>query len=338
MKALFIGGTGLISSAVSALAVQKGIELYLLTRGKRDGLAPDGATVLHGDINDTTGMQKLLKDRHFDAVVDWVVFKPEEIERDIGLFTGRTGQYIFISTVATYQRPVSYYLVNESCPQRNAGWDYAEGKIACEERLRREYRENAFPMTIARPSHTYGPTTIPFAITSWDHPWTLADRVLKGKKIIVPGDGTSLWTLTHNSDFAKGLIGLLGNSQAVGHEFHITSDEVKTWEQYLGDIGRALGEKPVSIHIASDCIAAFLPEVRGGLLGDASNSYVVDNSKIKRFVPEYVATTRFENGIRQSIDYFRSHPERRSVDSELDAKMDGLIAVYEKFLQTAGAF
>ena len=290
MRALFIGGTGLISSAVSALAVQKGIKLY---RGKRDGLAPEGATVLHGDINDTTGIQELLKHRHFDVVVD--------------------------------------------CPQRNAGWDYAEAKIACEERLRKEYRDSVFPMTIVRPSHTYGPTTIPFAITSWDHPWTLADRILKGKKIIVPGDGTSLFTLTHNSDFAKVLIGLLSNSQAIGYEFHITSDEVKTWEQYLGDIGQALGEKPASIHIASDCIAAFLPEVRGGLLGDASHSYVVDNATIKRFVPGYVATTRFEHGIRQSIDYFRSHPERQSIDSELSTKMDGLIAAYEKFLQTAGA-
>jgi nucleoside-diphosphate-sugar epimerase len=332
MKVLFIGGTGLISTAASELAVKQGIELYLLNRGNRMEFVPDGAKILKGDINDQLGMEALLKDSHFDAVVDWIVFEPQAIERDIKLFTGKTDQYIFISTVATYQRPVAHYIVNESTLQHNPGWDYAIQKIACEERLIREYRDNNFPITIVRPSHTYSKTSIPFAINSWQYPWTLIDRILKGKKVIVPGDGTSLWTLTHNTDFAKGLVGLLGNTQAVGQTFHITSDEVKTWDQYLKAIGAAVGKEPKIIHIASDCICEFFPEMKGGLLGDTCNSYVVDNSKIKRFVPGYVATTNFENGIRESIDYFKADPKRLNIDEELDAKIDKFIAVYENFI------
>ncbi|MBM7566120.1 SDR family oxidoreductase [Paenibacillus sacheonensis] len=332
MKVLFIGGTGLISTAASTLAVQQGMELYLLTRGRQKGVPPEGANVLRGDINDRQGMRELLEGKHFDAVVDWIAFKPEDIERDVELFAGKTDQYIFISTVATYQRPPSYYLFDESAPQHNPGWPYAVDKIACEERLLRAYRETGFPATIVRPSHTYGETAIPFAITSGAHPWTLIDRIRKGKKIIVPGDGTSLWTITHNTDFAKGLVGLLGNSQTIGQAFHITSDEVKTWNQYLAAIGQAAGAKPEAIHMTSACISLFLPEFKAALFGDASNSYVVDNRKIKAFVPGYQATTNFERGIRQSLAYFESHPERQTIDEALDARMDKMIASYENFL------
>ncbi|WP_123040220.1 SDR family oxidoreductase [Cohnella candidum] len=334
MKALFIGGTGLISSAASNLAVKQGFDLYLLNRGNRDRFVPEGATVLRGDINNKEEMQALLEDKHFDAVVNWIVFKPEEIERDIQLFEGKTNQYIFISTVATYQRPPSYYIFDESAPQHNPGWDYAVDKIACEQRLMKAYRETGFPATIVRPSHTYGETTIPFAITSGAHPWTLIDRIRKGKKIIVPGDGTSLWTITHNTDFAKGLVGLLGNTQTLGQAFHITSDEVKTWDQYLTAIGQAVGIKPKVIHMTSECISLFLPEFKAGLFGDASYSYVVDNRKIKAFVPGYHATMNFEHGIRQSIAYFRAHPELQTIDEDLDAKMDKMIAAYEEFLSS----
>lgn len=337
MKVLFVGGTGLISSAVSELAVRQGMELYLLNRGNRAAFVPEGAKVLKGDINDARGMEALLGGLHFDAVADWIVFDKPAMERDIRLFTGKTDQYILISTVATYQRPVTHYLVNESTVQHNPGWDYAVNKIACEERLIAEYRQNGFPMTIVRPSHTYGKTSIPFAINSWAYPWTIADRILKGKKIIVPGDGTSLWTLTHNTDFAKGFVGLIGNTQAVGQTFHITSDEVKTWDQYAKAIGLALNREPEIIHIASDLIAQAIPELKAGLLGDACHSYVVDNSKIKRFVPGYTATTGFDRGIRESVAYFRANPEKMKIDEALDAKMDRLIAAYEGFAKELAA-
>ncbi len=334
MKVLFIGGTGLISTAVSELCVKRGIELYLMNRGNRMEFVPEGAEVLKGDISNEIEVEGLLKDKHFDAVVDWIIFEPQSIERDIRLFTGKTDQYIFISTVATYQRPVSHYIVDESTIQHNPGWDYAVQKLACENRLLQEYRNNNFPMTIVRPSHTYSKTSIPFAINSGKHPWTLIDRILKGKKIIVPGDGTSLWTITHNTDFAKGIVGLLGNVQAIGQTFHITSDEVKTWDQYLKCIGNAVGVEPQTIHIASDCIVKYFPELKGGLLGDTSNSYVVDNSKIKRFVPGYLATMNFENGIRQTIEYFQDHPAYMTIDEEFDAKMDRFIAAYENFVES----
>jgi Nucleoside-diphosphate-sugar epimerases len=336
VKVLFIGGTGLISTAASTLALQQGIELYLLNRGRREGFVPEGANVLHGDINDRAAMRKLLDGQHFDAVVDWIAFKPEDIERDVELFAGKTDQYIFISTVATYQRPPSHYLFDESAPQHNPGWQYAVDKIACEEQLLRAYRETGFPATIVRPSHTYGETTIPFAITSGAHPWTLIDRIRRGKKIIVPGDGTSLWTITHNTDFAKGLVGLLGNSQTLGQAFHITSDEVKTWNQYLAVIGQAAGAKPEAIHMTSECISLFLPEFRAGLFGDISNSYVVDNRKIKAFVPGYQATTNFERGIRQSLAYFEAHKELQTIDEALNARMDKMISSYENFLASIG--
>ncbi|MFC5652592.1 NAD-dependent epimerase/dehydratase family protein [Paenibacillus solisilvae] len=336
MKVLFIGGTGLISTAASKLAVQQGIDLYLLNRGNRERFVPAGATVLRGDVNNRQEMKALLEEHYFDAVVNWIIFKPEEIDRDVELFAGKTNQYIFISTVATYQRPPSYYIFDESAPQSNPGWGYAVDKIACEQRLMQAYRDSGFPATIVRPSHTYGETTIPFAITSGAHPWTLIDRIQKGKKIIVPGDGTSLWTITHNTDFAKGIVGLLGNSQTLGQAFHITSDEVKTWNQYLKVIGQAIGVEPQAIHMTSECISLFMPEVKAGLLGDASNSYVVDNRKIKTFVPGYTATTYFERGIRQSIAYFRAHPELQTVDEEMNAKMDHMIAAYEAFLSGVG--
>ena len=332
MKVLFIGGTGLISTAASRLAVQQGIDLYLLNRGNRKSFVPEGAKVLHGDINNRQEMKALLENEYFDVVVNWIIFTPEDIERDIDYFSGKTNQYIFISTVATYQRPPVYYLLDESTPQHNPGWSYATNKIACEERLIKEYREQDFPMTIVRPSHTYGETSIPFAVTSGAHPWTLVDRILKGKKIIVPGDGTSLWTITHNTDFAKGLVGLLGNTQTLGHAFHVTSDEVKTWNQYLKVLGEAVGVEPKPIHMTSECISLFMPEFKAQLFGDASNSYVVNNSKIKSFVPGYIATTNFEQGIRQSISFYQNHPELQTIDDELNDKMDRAIASYEEFL------
>ena len=335
MKALFIGGTGCISSAVSKLAVEQGFDLHLLNRGNKTGFVPAGATVVIGDVGDAGFMQDYLQDRHFDVVIDFIVFNPQQAERDIALFTGKTDQYIFISTAATYQRPVGHYLINESTPQGNPFWKYGQDKIACEERFIREFRENGFPLTIVRPSHTYSETRIPFAMNSGSRPWSLIDRLLQGKPIIVPGDGTSLWTLTHNSDIAKGIVGLMGNSQAIGQPFHITSDEVKTWDQYLQVMARAVGVTPVIKHMSTEMICAIAPDLAPGLQGDLSRSYVMDNSKIKRFVPGYVATMPFEQGIRKSIAYFMAHPEMQAVDEEWNARMDKMVAAYDEFITKA---
>ncbi|NLC69182.1 MAG: SDR family oxidoreductase [Clostridiaceae bacterium] len=335
MKVLFIGGTGVISSAVSELAVKKGIDLYLLNRGKRADLFPGGAKLIKGDIRDIENIRKVLADYSFDVVVDWVAYTPEHIKADVDLFKGKTAQYIFISSASVYQKPPSYYLIDESTPLCNPYWQYARDKIACELLLTEEYREKGFPVTIVRPSYTYGKTMIPFAFNSREHRWTLVDRMRKGKKIIVPGDGTSLWTLTHNTDFAKGFIGLIGNMHAIGHAFHITSDEVLTWDQVAKLIGKAAGVEPNIIHISSDFICTISPEQTGGLLGDKALSAVFDNSKIKRFVPGFTSTVPFSEGIKETIAWYESDPARCTVDEEFNKLADKIIAAYESGLNTA---
>jgi len=335
MKALFIGGTGTISSAVSELAVKKGIDLYLLNRGNRSELIPKGAKSIIGDIRDIERAREILKDYKFDVVVDWVAFNVEHVKASIELFRDKTSQYIFISSASVYQKPPSHYLITESTPLVNPYWQYARDKIECENILMEEYANNNFPVTIVRPSYTYGKTMIPFIFNSRIRRWTIVDRMKKGKKIIVPGDGTSLWTLTHNTDFAKGFIGLMGNVQAIGHAFHITSDEVLTWDQIANIIGSAVGVKPEIIHIPSEFIGAFSPESIGGLLGDKSVSVVFDNSKIKRFVPGYQATVSFVEGIKESIEWYEADAGRREVDEEFNLLADKIINAYEKALELA---
>jgi nucleoside-diphosphate-sugar epimerase len=335
MKVLFIGGTGTISSAVSELAVKKGIDLFLFNRGNREDFFPAGAGLIKGDIRDIENTRRVLKDYSFDVVVDWVAFTPGHVKADTDLFKGKISQYIFISSASAYQKPPSHYLVNESTPLCNPCWQYARDKIACEQLLTEEYRENGFPVTIVRPSYTYGKTTIPFVFNSREHRWTLIERMRKGKKIIVPGDGTSLWTLTHNTDFAKGFIGLIGNMQAIGHAFHITSDEVLTWDQVAKLIGMAAGVEPNIIHIPTDFIGAVSPEHIGGLLGDKVVSVVFDNSKIKRFVPGFTATVPFSEGIKETIAWYKSNPARCTVDEEFDNLADRIINAYESGLKVA---
>jgi nucleoside-diphosphate-sugar epimerase len=335
MKVLFIGGTGIISTACTQLALERGIELTVLTRGKKASQIPPGARALRGDIDDYPSMVRALEGLSFDAVVDWVAFTPADIERDLGLFRGRTRQYIFISSASVYQKPSTHYLITESTPLANPYWEYSRNKIACEERLLQAYREEGFPAVIVRPSLTYGNTLIPLPMNSWEKPYTIVDRMLKGKKVIVPGDGSSLWVITHNSDFAKGLVGLLGNEQSIGHAFHITSDQVMTWDQYYRVVAEAAGVESRLVHIASDYIATCLPEKLGSLIGDKSVSVVFDNSKIKRFVPDYCATTTFAQGIRQTLAWFAADPARKQIDCEANATWDKLIDVYEKGL--AGA-
>ncbi len=334
MRVLFVGGTGIISSACSRLALAQGLELFLLNRGTRPDL-PSGATNLIADIRDPEAVTRLLNGRRFDAVVNWIAFTPADIERDLQLFRDKTRQYIFISSASAYQKPVSYYRITEDTPLANPYWDYSRNKTACEERLLRAYREESFPCTIVRPSLTYGDTQIPLVINSWQQPYTAIARMRQGKPIVIPGDGTSLWTITHNSDFAKGLLGLLGHQQAIGHAFHITSDEVLTWDQIATAVADAAGVEARIVHIASDFIAACLPDMTGTLLGDKAVSVVFDNSKIKRFVPGFCATTPFARGIRQTLAWFDADPARQQIDAAADQQWDRLIQAYEQGLRNA---
>ncbi|MFW5995928.1 MAG: SDR family oxidoreductase [Halanaerobiaceae bacterium] len=333
MKVLFIGGTGLISEAVSRLAVKKGVDLYLFNRGNRPELIPEEAHLIKGDIRNKAEANTLLKGFSFDVVVNWIAFTPEHIRTDLELFRGRTGQYIFISSASIYQKPQTDYLINESTPLANPYWQYSRDKIACEKLLQEEYRKKGFPVTIVRPSHTYGKTSIPAALNSSTHPWSLVERMRQGKKVIVHGDGTSLWTLTHNTDFARAFVGLLGNKKAIGHAFHITSDEVLNWNQITRAIGRAAGVKPEIVHISSDFIIEFSPDSKGTLIGDKAVSCVFDNSKIKRFVPGFRAVVPFERGIEESIKWFEESPARCTVDEEWNRLMDRIINAYTSVLQ-----
>ena len=310
------------------------MDLTVLTRGRRPANLPDGVNTLQADMEDPL-LAGRLKSMLFDVVVNWIGYTPADVERDLALFSGRVRQYVFISSASAYQKPPGRYLISETTPLANPYWDYSRNKIACEERLVAAYREKGFPVTVVRPSLTYGETLIPLVMNSWEKSYTLADRMLRGEKVIVPGDGSSLWVLTHNTDFAKGLVGLLGNEQAVGETFQITSDEVLTWDQIYQTLGTALGVKPTLVHIPSDFLVACVPSLRGTLIGDKSNSAVFDNSKIKRFVPGYCAATRFEDGIRKSIAWFEADAARREIDAEANATWDKLITLYEKGLNEA---
>jgi nucleoside-diphosphate-sugar epimerase len=327
MKVLFIGGTGTISSACSRLAVERGIELYLFNRGKTARPVPEGAHVLHGDIRDSKSVEDVLGDATFDAVVNWVNYTPEHVEADIEFFRGRTGQYIFISSASAYQKPIASLPITESTPLDNPYWAYSRAKIACEEWLVRAYREEKFPVTIVRPSHTYDRTRLPM-----HGRYTVIDRMRKGKKVIVHGDGTSLWVLTHHEDFAKGFVGLLGNHRAIGDAFHITSDEVLSWNQIYTILAHAAGVEPCLVHVPSDCIAAFDPEWGASLLGDKAHSVIFDNSKIKRLVPDFAATIPFSRGAGEILAWLDADPARRVVDDEVNRLMDRIITAYETLL------
>ena len=335
MRVLFIGGTGIISTACARLALERGIELTLLNRGRHANLPPAGARTVTADIEDGPAVSRALSGESFDVVVDWIAFEPAHVERDLALFRGRTRQYIFISSASVYQKPVGHYLITESTPLANPYWSYSQQKIACEERLMRAYREEGFPVTIVRPSHTYGETQFALAVNSWAKSYTAVDRMRRGKKVIVPGDGSSLWVNTHNTDLAKGLVGLLGREQAIGHAFHITSDEVMSWDQWYRVTAEAAGAEPDLIHIPSDFLAACVPESRGGLTGDKALSVVFDNTKIKRFVPDYCATVPYTFGIRRTLAWFDAEPARRQIDEEANARWDKMIDAYERGTEEA---
>ncbi len=326
MKVLFIGGSGNISSACTRLAVERGIDLFLFNRGLSTGPASPGTTAIRGDIRDLAQSAEALRGRTFDVVVDWIAYEPAHIETDIQLFRGRTEQYIFISSASAYQKPPAHYVVTESTPLGNPFWQYARNKIACEERLLQVLDDGTFPVTIVRPSLTYGETWIPCAVGG--HDYTVVSRMKRGKKVIVHGDGQSLWTVTQNTDFAQGLVGLLGNSAAIGESFHITSDEVLTWDRIYQTIGAAAGEEPDLIHIPSEFINAFDARMGASLLGDKAYSVVLDNSKIKRFVPAFRATVSFAEGMHRSLAWFDAHPDRKTTDQERDRLMDRIVGSF----------
>lgn len=324
MKVLFIGGTGIISSACSQLVVERGDELYLLNRGQTTKRPiPAGARVLHGDMRDAASARAALKDHKFDVVVDWIAFTPDQIENDLSLFRDRTGQFIFISSASVYQKPIGQLPITESTPLHNPFWEYSRNKIACEERLNRAYRDEQFPITIVRPSHTYDRTLIPLS-----GGYTAIDRLRRGRPIIVHGDGTSLWVLTHHVDFAKGFVGLLGNPHAIGEAVHITGDEVLTWDQIAGLLARAAGVEPKIVHVASDFIAAFDPAWGAGLVGDKANSVIFDNTKIKRLVPGFVATIPFVRGAAEIMAWYDGDPARREVNHDFDRMTDRILDAY----------
>jgi nucleoside-diphosphate-sugar epimerase len=325
MRVLFIGGTGNISRSVSLACIERGIDLHLLTRGTRQVDIP-GATSVRGDINRPDDIRSFLERSRWDSVVDWIAYTEEDIERDIRLFRKRTEQFIFISSASAYQKPPVHPIITESTPLCNPFWEYSRNKIACEERLNHPYRDEGFPITIVRPSLTYD-TVIPVAMGGWTE-YTVIDRMKSGRQIIVHGDGSSLWTVTHAEDFAKGFLALLGHPQAIGEAFHITSDEILTWNQIYRVVASAAGCEPRLVHIPSDFIVGYDDTLRGPLLGDKSCSVILDNSKIKRIAPDFRATIPFHLGIKRTLAWFEADPARRIVKKETHEMMDRILKAY----------
>ena len=325
MRLLFLGGTGNISTACVELCLSLGYEVTVLNRGQRSSSFSRPVAHISGDRHNADLLRRAALEGHYDVVANFIGFTPEEIELDIVAFQGQIGQYLFISSTTVYQRPPSYYLITESTPLCNPYWEYARLKIACEERLNRAYRDSGFPVTIVRPSYTYGPTWIPSSIGGQGY--TLVDRMRKGLPVVSHGDGQSLWVMTAASDFSVGFVGLMGRSEAIGEAFHITSDEVLTWDQIYQIIGRAAGCKPKLVHIPSEVIAPLYPRVGAGLLGDKACSVVFDNSKIKRVVPAFHATVSFAQGMAQSLSWYDADPARRRVDPDVNKMLDHLCSL-----------
>ncbi len=331
-KALFIGGTGTISAAITrAVAASGEWELYLLNRGKRQEAVPEGVRQIVADIHDEADVAARIEGMRFDCVCEFIGFVPSDVERDWRLFRGQTRQYMYISSASAYQKPAANYLVNEGTPLANPYWQYSRDKIACEEFLMEKYRTEGYPVTIIRPSHTYDERKLPTGVHGAIGSWQVAKRLLEGKAVIVQGDGSSLWTMTHNSDFAKGFIGLMSNAHAIGNAFQITSDETLTWNQIYESLARALGVECKLYHVASDWLAAVGPQydLEGGLLGDKAVSVVFDNRKLKRAVPGFTATVRFDEGVRRTVEHILAHPELQLEDPEFDAWCDRVIAAQE---------
>lgn len=325
MKVLFIGGTGIISSACTELAVAQGLDLTLLNRGQSTRPIPPGVKILQGDIRERAAVAEVLVDYDFDVVVNWVAYTPEHIETDLALFSGRVGQYIFISSASAYHKPPRSLPITESTPLYNPFWGYSRNKIACEERLMKAYRDDGFPMTVVRPSHTYDRTLLPM-----HGGYTEIARIRRGAPVVVHGDGTSLWVMTHHRDFARGFMGLLGHPAALGDTFHITADEVLTWNELYRLVGAAAGAEPQMVHVPADFITAYAPDLGEGLLGDKMHSVIFDNSKIKKIVPTFQATIPFHEGVKEVIAYYDADPARQVIDEAYEQSIERILAAYQR--------
>ena len=330
MKALIIGGTGTISSAVVHLLLERNWEVYVINRGTKP--LPEGAVSIIADINDEALVKEKLGDMKFDTVCEFIGFVPEQVERDYRLFAGRTNQYIYISSASAYHKPARSYIVNEGTALANPYWQYSRDKIVCEDLLMKHYREDGFPVTIVRPSHTYDENSIPLGVHGKNGFWQVVKRIKEEKPVIIQGDGTSLWTLTFNTDFAVGFVGLMGNPHTIGEAFQITSDETLTWNQIYEGIAKALGVPLHPYHVASDFLSAVGKDYdyEGSLTGDKSVSVVFDNSKLKRAVPDFKPTVTFAQGVRIALDNILAHPELQREDAEFDEWCDRVIDVLEK--------
>ncbi|WP_269522977.1 SDR family oxidoreductase [Coraliomargarita parva] len=329
MKILFIGGTGNISAASVRRLIGQGHQVVLLNRGTRppESYGIEGATTIQADIHDETATANSLNGQHYDVVVNCIAFNASDVERDVRLFAGRCAQYIFISSASAYQKPLQQFPITESTPLENPYWDYSRQKIAAEAACMQAYHDSGFPVTIVRPSHTYE-TVIPVAIGGWNN-FAIIERMRAGRPVLVHGDGTSLWTITHSEDFAIGFTGLFGHPQAIGEAFHITSDEVQSWNQIYDAVGRAAGVEQVNkVHVPSEYIARMVPGMRGGLLGDKAASAVFDNSKIKEFVPAYNASIPFQEGICRTIEWIEAASGRKQVFEDANVMMDAVIETY----------
>lgn len=326
MKILFIGGTGTISAAISRLLISQGHDLYLLNRGQRNEVLPAGAHYLIADVNDEAKVAGLVKDLDFDCVVEFIAFVPEHLQKDYRLFKNKTKQFIFISSASVYQKPLSDYRVTEATPLANPYWQYSRDKIACENYLMKLYREEGFPVTIVRPSYTYDERKAPLGVHGHKGTWSVVKRIMDGKPVIIHGDGTSLWTMTHTADFAKAFVGLIGNVHARGEAVQITSDETLTWNQIYQCIADAVDRPLKAVHVSSEFLAAAgAYDFYGGLLGDKAVSIAFDNTKLKRLVPGFVAEKRFDQGIRETIGYILAHPEYQLEDEAFDRWCDEII-------------
>lgn len=331
MRILLIGGTGTISWAISRQLSGTENEVYLLNRGSRNEEVPENIRIITADINHEAEVKRKLEGMTFDAVCEFIGFEKQHVERDYRLFNGRTKQYLYISSASAYNKPVRDYRITEATALANPYWIYSQNKIACEEFLMKMYRENGFPVTIIRPSHTYGERSIPLGVHGRKGSWQVAQRMLEGKPVIIHGDGTSLWTLTNNEDFAKGFIGLIGNPHAIGEAFQITSDETVTWNQIYQIIADSLGVELKAYHVSSELLASISEyDLMGSLIGDKANSVVFDNSKLKNAVPGFEATVRVEQGLRKTVEYILSHEELQVKDEEFDAWCDKVIEKMEE--------
>jgi nucleoside-diphosphate-sugar epimerase len=320
LRILFIGGSGIISSASTRLAVERGHELTLLNRGTGRREVPPEVEQLVADVRDPRSMGEALRGREFDVVVDWVAFAPDHVRADVEAFEGRTGQYVFISSASAYQTPPARLPILESTPLRNPHWEYSRNKIACEDLLVQAHRDRGFPVTIVRPSHTYDRTSVPF-----DGGWTVVERMRQGKEIVVHGDGSSLWTLTHHTDFARGFVPLLGHARTLGEAYHITSDDVLTWDQIAHTLATAAGAEARIVHVPSDLIAAADPGWGASLLGDKTHSATFDTAKLRAVVPDFVTAVPFEQGAREIVGWHDEDPARKVVDPRYDRLMDELV-------------